>query len=62
MNIQKNARATPQSRALPVHRVLREHWPVSAVAMLLVFPSVRSTNGWRAIARKGRRVCAIAGR
>jgi transposase InsO family protein len=33
MNIHKNARTTPQSRALLVHRVLREHWPVSAVAM-----------------------------
>lgn len=32
MNIHKNARTTPQSRALLVHRVLREHWPVSAVA------------------------------
>jgi transposase InsO family protein len=33
MNIHKNARTTPQSRALIVHRVLREHWPVSAVAI-----------------------------
>jgi len=33
MNIHKNARTTPQSRALLVHRVCREHWPVSAVAM-----------------------------
>ena len=33
MNIHKNARTTPQSRALLVHRVLQEHWPVSAVAM-----------------------------
>jgi transposase InsO family protein len=33
MNIHKNARTTPQSRALLVHRVLREHWPVSAVAI-----------------------------
>ena len=33
MNIHKNARTTPQSRALLVHRVLREHWPVSAVAL-----------------------------
>jgi transposase InsO family protein len=32
MNIHKNARTTPRSRALIVHRVLREHWPVSAVA------------------------------
>ena len=27
MNIHKNARTTPQSRALLVHRVLRERWP-----------------------------------
>jgi transposase InsO family protein len=33
MNIHKNARTTPQSRALLVHRVLREHWSVSTVAM-----------------------------
>lgn len=33
MNIHQNARTTPQSRALLVHRVLQEHWPVSAVAM-----------------------------
>ena len=33
MNVHKNARTTPQSRALLVHRVLREHWPVSAVAI-----------------------------
>jgi transposase InsO family protein len=33
MNIHKNARTTPRSRALIVHRVLREHWPVSAVAI-----------------------------
>src|SRR6266566_8167220 len=33
MNIHKNARTTPRSRALIVHRVLREHWPVSAIAI-----------------------------
>ena len=33
MNMHKNARTTPQSRALLVHRVLREHWPVSVVAI-----------------------------
>ncbi len=33
MNIHKNARTTPQSRALMVHRVVHEHWPVSAVAI-----------------------------
>lgn len=35
MNIHKNARTTPQSRALLVRRVLEEHWPVSAVATAL---------------------------
>lgn len=33
MNMHKNARTTPQSRAMLVHRVLKEHWPVSAVAL-----------------------------
>src|SRR5258708_24122471 len=33
MNIHKSARRTPRSRAMLVHRVLREHWPVSAVAL-----------------------------
>jgi transposase InsO family protein len=33
MNIHKNARTTPRSRALMVHRVVHEHWPVSAVAI-----------------------------
>jgi transposase InsO family protein len=33
MNIHKNARTTPQSRALMVHRVMHERWPVSAVAI-----------------------------
>ena len=32
MNIHKNARTTPQSRALLVARVVQEHWPVNAVA------------------------------
>jgi transposase InsO family protein len=32
MNVHKNARTTPQSRVLLVHRVLQEHWPVSAAA------------------------------
>ena len=32
MNIHKNARTTPRSRALMVDRVLREHWPISTVA------------------------------
>jgi transposase len=33
MNIHKNARTTPQSRAMLVHRVLVERWPVAEVAM-----------------------------
>jgi transposase InsO family protein len=33
MNIHKNARTTPRSRAMLVQRVLREHWPVSAAAL-----------------------------
>lgn len=32
MNVHKNARTTPRSRALLVHRVLHERWPVSTVA------------------------------
>src|ERR1700694_5549647 len=33
MNIHKNARTTPRSRAMLVQRVVQERWPVSAVAM-----------------------------
>lgn len=33
MNIHKNARTTPRSRAMLVQRVVQEHWPVSAVAL-----------------------------
>jgi transposase InsO family protein len=33
MNIHKNARTTPQSRAMLIQRVLIEHWPVAEVAM-----------------------------
>ena len=33
MNIHKNARTTPRSRALMVQRIVQEHWPVSAVAI-----------------------------
>ncbi len=35
MNIHKNARTTPQSRAILVQRVLQEHWPVKGVATAL---------------------------
>ena len=33
MNIHKNARTTPRSRAMLVQRVVQERWPVSAVAL-----------------------------
>lgn len=45
MNIHKNARTTPQSRALLVRRVLEEHWPVSAVATALGI-SERTVYKW----------------
>ncbi len=47
MNIHKNARTTPQSRALLVQRVLRERWPVSAVAMAFGI-SERTVYKWLA--------------
>ena len=47
MNIHKNARTTPRSRAILVHRVLREHWPVSAVAIAFGI-SERTVYKWLA--------------
>jgi transposase InsO family protein len=47
MNIHKNARTTPQSRALLVRRVLEERWPVSAVAQSLGI-SMRTVYKWLA--------------
>jgi transposase InsO family protein len=47
MNIHKNARTTPQSRALIVHRVQVEQWPVEAVAMALGI-STRTVYKWLA--------------
>ncbi len=47
MNIHKNARTTPQSRALLVHRVLRERWPVNAVAIAFGI-SERTVYKWLA--------------
>jgi transposase InsO family protein len=47
MNVHKNARTTPRSRALLVHRVLREHWPVSAVAIAFGI-SQRTVYKWLA--------------
>jgi transposase InsO family protein len=47
MNAHKNARTTPHSRALLVHRVLQEGWPVSAVAMAFGI-SERTVYKWLA--------------
>ena len=47
MNMHKNARTTPQSRALLVHRVLHEHWPVTAAATAFGI-SVRTVYKWLA--------------
>ena len=47
MNIHKNARTTPQSRALIVQRVEIEHWPVSAVAIAFGI-SERTVYKWLA--------------
>ena len=47
MNVHKNARTTPQSRALLVYRVLREHWPVNAVAIAFGI-SERTVYKWLA--------------
>ena len=47
MNVHKNARTTPNSRALRVHRVVHQHWPVSAVAMAFGI-SERTVYKWLA--------------
>lgn len=47
MNIHKNARTTPQSRALLIHRVLVERWPVAEVAMSMGV-STRTVYKWLA--------------
>lgn len=47
MNIHKNARTTPRSRALLIHRVLVEHWPAAQVARSLGV-SVRTVYKWLA--------------
>ncbi len=47
MNIHKNARTTPQSRAMLIHRVLVEKWPVAEVAMSLGV-SKRTVYKWLA--------------
>ena len=47
MNIHKNARTTPQSRALLVRRVLIERWPIAEVAMSMGV-STRTVYKWLA--------------
>jgi transposase InsO family protein len=47
MNIHKNARTTPQSRAMLIHRVLIEQWPVEEVAMAMGV-SKRTVYKWLA--------------
>jgi transposase InsO family protein len=47
MNVHKNARTTPRSRALLVHRVLMEMWPVAEVAMSIGI-SERTVYKWLA--------------
>ena len=52
MNIHNDARTTPQSRPLQVHRVLREHWPVvTAVAIAFSVPT-RTVYKWLARNRR----------
>jgi transposase InsO family protein len=47
MNIHKNARTTPQSRAMLIRRVLVERWPVTEVAMSFGV-STRTVYKWLA--------------
>jgi transposase InsO family protein len=47
MNVHKNARTTPRSRALLIHRVLVENWPVAEVAMSIGI-SERTVYKWLA--------------
>ena len=47
MNIHKNARTTPQSRALLIRRVLIERWPIAEVAMSMGV-STRTVYKWLA--------------
>lgn len=47
MNIHKNARTTPRSRAMLVQRVTQERWPVSAVAVAFGI-SERTVRKWLA--------------
>jgi len=47
MNIHKNARTTPRSRAMLIHRVMVERWPVAEVALSFGV-SVRTVYKWLA--------------
>lgn len=47
MNIHKNARTTPQSRAMLIRRVLGERWPVAEAAMAMGI-STRTVYKWLA--------------
>lgn len=47
MNIHKNARTTPRSRAMLVQRVIEEHWPAGAVALAFGI-SERTVYKWLA--------------
>jgi len=47
MNIHKNARTTPQSRAMLIRRVLIEGWPIAEVAMSMGI-STRTVYKWLA--------------
>jgi transposase InsO family protein len=51
MNVHKNARTTPRSRAVIVQRVLIEHWPVAKVAMSFGV-STRTVYKWLARYRR----------
>ena len=52
MNIHKNARTTPQSRALMIHRVMVQRWTVHAVATAMGI-SERTVYKWLARYRAG---------
>ena len=63
MNIHKNARTTPQSRAMLVHRVLIEQWPVAEVAMAFGVSAAHGLQVAGALPQpKVRRACRIGRR
>ena len=59
MNVHKNARTTPRSRALLIHLVVIEKWPVAEVAMSTGI-SERTVYKWlaryRAVDKQGRSI------